>query len=159
MLCEEKLEIFENGFEDGKFKLRIEYYGKDARKLLLAIIQELYLPDYGEDYVYPFECPKEHWGIYLDPGEIVAEEPAFSPIKFVNRSVLNRLEKTLREIDAPEEIRESVDIEKADIVKLKRNLLALGKNFVLDERGYLIVFNKPGARELILKYLGMLDEE
>ena len=159
MLCEEKLEIFENGFEDGKFKLRIEYYGKDARKLLLAIIRELYLPDYGGDYVYPFECAKEHWGIYLDPGEIVAEEPAFSPIKFVNRSVLNRLEKTLREIDAPEEIKECVDIEKADIVKLKRTLLALGKNFVLDERGYLIVFNKPGARELILKYLGMLDEE
>ncbi len=159
MLCEEKLEIFENGFEDGKFKLRIEYYGKDARKLLLAVIRELYLPDYGEDYVYPFECAKEFWGIYLDPGEIVAEKPDFSPVKFINRSVMNRLEKTLNEIDAPAEIKESIELEKAEVVKLKRALLALGKDFILDERGYLIVFSKPSARELVLKYLGMLDED
>ncbi len=63
MLCEEKLEVFENGFEDGKFNIRIEYYGKDARRLLLAVIRELYLQDYGGDYVYPpFECAKEFWG-------------------------------------------------------------------------------------------------
>ncbi|WP_456423483.1 PH1570 family protein [Thermococcus sp.] len=157
MLCEEKLDVFENGFEDGKFKLRVEFYGKDARKLLLAIIRELYLPEYGEDYVYPFECAKEFWGIYLDPSDITAEEPSFSPIKFVNRSVLSRLEKALDGIDAPEDVRNSIDLEKAEIVKLKKTLLALGKNFVLDERGFLIVFNKPSAKELILKYLGMLD--
>ncbi|WP_297550813.1 PH1570 family protein [Thermococcus sp.] len=156
MLCEEKLEVFENGFDDGKFKLRIEFYGKDARRLLLAVIRELYLPEYGEDYVYPFECAKDFWGIYLDPSEIIAEEPSFSPIKFVNKSVLNRLEKVLDEI-APEEIKDRIDLEKAEIVKLKKTLLALGKDFILDERGYLIVFNKPSARELILKYLGMLN--
>lgn len=156
MLCEEKLEVFENGFDDGKFKLRIEFYGKDARRLLLAVIRELYLPEYGEDYVYPFECAKDFWGIYLDPSEIIAEEPTFSPIKFVNKSVLNRLEKVLDEI-APEEIKDRIDLEKAEIVKLKKTLLALGKDFILDERGYLIVFNKPSARELILKYLGMLN--
>jgi len=157
VLCEEKLEVVENGFEDGKFKLRVEYYGKDARKLLLAIIRELYLPDYGEDYVYPFECAKEFWGVYLDPSEIHAEEPNFSPVKFVNRSVIGRLEKTLSKIDAPEEIKERIDLDKAEIVKLKKGLLALGRDFILDERGYLIVFNKPSARELVLKYLGMLD--
>ncbi|WP_297466745.1 PH1570 family protein [Thermococcus sp.] len=156
MLCEEKLEVFENGFDDGKFKLRIEFYGKDARRLLLAVIRELYLPEYGEDYVYPFECAKDFWGIYLDPSEIIAEEPDFSPIKFVNKSVLNRLEKVLDEI-APEEIKDRIDLEKAEIVKLKKTLLALGKDFILDERGCLIVFNKPSARELILKYLGMLN--
>ena len=159
MLCEEKLEVFENGFEDGKFKLRVEFYGKDAKRLLLAIIRELYLPDYGEDYVYPFECAKEFWGIYLNPSEIVAEEPNFSPIKFVNRSIIDRLEKTLKEIEAPEEIKERIDLEKAEIVKLKKALLALGKDFILDERGYLIVFSKPSVRELVLKYLGALDEK
>lgn len=156
MLCEEKLEVFENGFDDGKFKLRIEFYGKDARRLLLAVIRELYLPEYGEDYVYPFECAKDFWGIYLDPSEIIAEKPSFNPIKFVNKSVLNRLEKVLDEI-APEEIKDRIDLEKAEIAKLKKTLLALGKDFILDERGYLMVFNKPSARELILKYLGMLN--
>ena len=157
MLCEEKLEVFENGFEDGKFKIRLEFYGKDARRLLLAIIRELYLPEYGADYVYPFECAKEFWGIYLDPSEIIREEPSFSPIKFVNRSVLNRLQKVLEEINAPKEVKDSIEVEKAEIVKLKKGLIALGKNFLLDERGYLITFNKPAARDLILKYLGMLD--
>ncbi|WP_297063890.1 PH1570 family protein [Thermococcus sp.] len=156
MLCEEKLEVFENGFDDGKFKLRIEFYGKDARRLLLAVIRELYLPDYGEDYIYPFECAKDFWGIYLDPSEIIAEESNFSPIKFVNKSVLNRLEKVLDEI-APDEIKDRINLEEAEIVKLKKTLLALGKDFILDERGYLIVFNKPSARGLILKYLGMLN--
>ncbi len=157
MLCEEKLEVFENGFEDGKFNLRIEFYGKDARRLLLAIIRELYLPDYGEDYVYPFECAKEFWGIYMDAAEINAEGFRPSPIKFMNQSVRNRLEKAIESIDAPEEIREAIDLEKAEVHKLKKGLLALGKNFVLREDGYLLVFNKPSARELILKYLGMLD--
>uniref|UniRef100_UPI00260D99A8 PH1570 family protein n=1 Tax=Thermococcus sp. TaxID=35749 RepID=UPI00260D99A8 len=124
--------------------------------LLLAVIRELYLPDYGEDYIYPFECAKDFWGIYLDPSEIIAEEPDFSPIKFVNKSVLNRLEKVLDEI-APDEIKDRINLEEAEIVKLKKTLLALGKDFILDERGYLIVFNKPSARELILKYLGMLN--
>jgi len=157
MLCEEKLEVFENGFDDGRFKLRIEFYGKDARKLLLAVIRELYVPDYGE-YVYPFECAKEHWGIYLDPSEIVAEEPNLSPVKFVNRSVLNRLEKTLGDINAPEEVKGRVNLENAEIMKLGKTLIALGRDFLLDERGYLIVFNKPSARTLVLRYLGMLDE-
>ncbi|MBP1912298.1 PH1570 family protein [Thermococcus stetteri] len=158
MQCEEKLEVFENGFEDGKFNLRIEYYGKDARKLLLAIIRELYLPDYGEDYVYPFECAKEFWGIYMDPSEIRAEEPRLAPVKFLNQSILNRLEKALSEIDAPAEVKEAIEVEKAEVAKLGKGLLALGKSFILDERGYLFLFNKPSARELILKYLGMLDE-
>jgi hypothetical protein len=157
MLCEEKLEVFENGFEDGKFNLRIEYYGKDARKLLLAIIRELYLPDYGEDYVYPFECAKEFWGIYVDTSEITAEEPRLTPIKFLNQSVINRLRKALSEIDAPREVKEAVDLERAEVVKFGKTLLAIGKDFIVDERGYLFVFNKPSAGELILKHLGMLD--
>ena len=157
MLCEEKLEVFENGFEDGRFNVRVEFYGEDARKLLLAIIRELYLPDYGEDYVYPFECAKEFWGVYLDPSEIHAEEPDFSPVKFINRSVIGRLEKTLSKIDAPGEVKTGIDLEKARIVKLKGNLIAIGKNFVLNERGYLITFTKPSMAELVLKYLGMLD--
>ncbi|BAD85352.1 hypothetical protein, conserved [Thermococcus kodakarensis KOD1] len=158
MLCEEKLEVFENGFEDGKFNLRIEYYGKDARRLLLAVIRELYLPDYGEDYVYPFECAKEFWGIYMDASEIRGEEPRLAPVKFLNQSILNRLEKVLSEIDAPAEVKELIDFEKAEVAKLGKGLLALGKNFILDERGYLFIFNKPSVRELILKYMGMLDE-
>lgn len=158
MLCEEKLEVFENGFEDGKFNLRMEFYGSDARRVLLAIIRELYLPDYKEDYVYPFECAKEFWGIYMDAGEIIAEDFTPSPIKFLNRSVLNKLEKALDEIDAPEEVKEAIDFESAEVHKLKKGLLALGKNFILDEDGgVLFVFNKPSARELVLKYLGMAD--
>ncbi|WP_297092070.1 PH1570 family protein [Thermococcus sp.] len=158
MLCEEKLEVFENGFEDGKFNLRVEFYGNDARRLLLAVIRELYLPDYGEDYVYPFECAKEFWGIYMDGSEVVTEEFRPNPIKFLNQSVLNRLEKALEETGAPEEVRAGIDFEKAEIHRLKKGLLALGKNFVLDEGAKtLIVFNKPSARELILRYLGMLD--
>lgn len=157
MLCEEKLEVFENGFRDGKFNLEVQFFGKDARKLLLAVMRELYLPDYGEDYVYPFECAKEFWGIHLDPSEIVAEEFRPSPIKFLNRSVLNRLERALEEVDAPPEVKDAIGLEKAEVHKLKKGLLALGKNFILSEGAYLIVFNKPSARELILKYLGMLD--
>ncbi|ASJ08905.1 hypothetical protein A3L11_06565 [Thermococcus siculi] len=157
MLCEEKLEIFENGFEDGKFNLRIEFYGKDARRLLLAVIRELYLPDYGEDYVYPFECAKEFWGIYMDAGDVKVEEFHSSPIKFMNQSIRNRLEKALAAIDAPTEVKEGIDFEKAEVHKLKKGLLAMGKNFILGEGGYLFIFNKPSARELILKYLGMLD--
>ncbi len=158
MLCEEKLEVFENGFADGKFNLEIRFYGGDARRLLLAIIRELYLPDYGEDYVYPFECAKEYWGVYMDADEIVPEEFRPSPIKFLNQSVLNRLEKALEEVDAPEELKEGIDFEKAEIHRLKKGLLALGKNFIFDEGSKtLFTFNKPSARELILKYLGMLN--
>ncbi|NJE75643.1 PH1570 family protein [Thermococcus sp. ES12] len=158
MLCEEKLEVFENGFEDGKFKLRVEFYGSDARRLLLAIIRELYLPDYGEDYVYPFECAKEFWGIYMDASEITASDFRPNPVKFINRSVLDRLEKVLEETGAPKEVREGIDFEKAEIHRLKKGLLALGKNFILDEgTKTLIVFSKPSARELVLRYLGMLD--
>ncbi len=37
-------------------------------------------------------------------------------------------------------------------------MLAIGRDFVLDEgRKVLVTFNKPSARELVLKYLGMLD--
>lgn len=156
MLCEEKLEVFENGFEDGKFNLRVEFYGKDGRKVLLAVIRELYLPDYGPDYVYPFECAKEFWGIALEPEEIREEEVRPNPIKFMNPSVRSRLEKALERINAPY----TPDLEKAEVHKLKTGLLAMGRDFVLDEgRGVLFVFNKPSVRELILKYLGMLDED
>ena len=157
MLCEEKLDVFENGFEDEKFNLRVEFYGKDARRLLLAVIRELYLPNYGEDYVYPFECAKEFWGVYMDAGEIRAEEFRPSPVKFMNRGVLGRLEKALKAIDAPAEVRESIDFKNAEVHKLRKGLLAMGKDFILREDGYLFIFNKPSARGLILKYLGMLD--
>ena len=73
MQCEEELEVYENGFEDGRFNLRVEYYGTDARKILLAIIYELYLPDYGKEYVYPFECAKEFWGIPMEGEEVKGE--------------------------------------------------------------------------------------
>ncbi len=79
-------------------------------------------------------------------------------MKFLNQSILNRLEKVLSEIDAPAEVKELIDFEKAEVAKLGKGLLALGKNFILDERGYLFIFNKPSVRELILKYMGMLDE-
>ena len=157
MMCEEKLELFENGFRDGRFNIEIQFYGKDARKLLLAIIRELYLPDYGEDYVYPFECAKEFWGIYLGGKDVVEEEFRANPIKFLNQSVKNRLNKALEGIDASGNVKGIVDLESAEIHKFKKGLLAVGKNFILDERGYLFVFNKPSVGELILKYLGMLD--
>lgn len=156
LLCEEKLEVFENGFEDGRFKLRIEFYGRDARKVLLAIIRELYLLDYGEGYVYPFECAKEFWGMFLEPDGIASAEFRPSPIKFMNQSVRNRLEKALAEIDPPM----SVDLENAEVHKFKTGYLAMSRDFILDEgRGVLFIFNKPSVRELILKYLGMIDEE
>ncbi|MCD6373486.1 MAG: hypothetical protein J7L37_08100 [Thermococcus sp.] len=157
MMCEEKLEVFENGFRDERFHVEIRFYGKDARKLLLAVIRELYLPDYGEEYVYPFECAKEFWGMYVDPSEIVAEEFRPSPIKFLNQSVKNKLTKTLEEIDAPKDLKEAIDVEGAEIHRTKKGLLAIDKNFILSESGYLLVFNKPSVRELILKYMGMLD--
>jgi len=78
-------------------------------------------------------------------------------VKFVNRSVLSRLEKTLLGIEAPGEVKGSIDLEKARIVKLKEGLIAIGKNFVLGEGGYLVTFTKPSVAELVLKYLGMLD--
>ncbi|WP_010478370.1 PH1570 family protein [Thermococcus zilligii] len=156
MLCEEKLEVFENGFEDGKFNLRVEFYGRDARKVLLAMIRELYLPDYGPEYVYPFECAKEFWGIPLEPGDITEDEFKPSPVKFITQSIADRLEKALNDIGAPVEVK----LDEAEVHRLKTGLLALGKNFVLDEsRKVLFVFNKPPARGLILKYLGMLDED
>ncbi len=91
----------------------------------------------------------------MDASEIRGEEPRLASVKFLNQSIVNRLEKALSEIDSPEEVKESIDFEKAEVVKLGKGLLALGKNFVLDERGgYLFIFNKPSARELILKYMG-----
>ena len=51
-----------------------------------------------------------------------------------------------------------MNLENAEIMKLGKTLIALGRDFLLDERGYLIVFNKPSARTLVLRYLGMLDE-
>jgi len=155
MQCEEKLEVFENGFEDGKFNLRIEFYGSDARKILLAIIYELYLQDYGRGYVYPFECAKEFWGIYMDASEVQAEELKLSKPKFVSRAVIDKLEAILENIEAPREVKESIDFEKAEIYKLKDGLLALGKNFLLDGiKNRLFLFNKPSAGELILRYIG-----
>jgi hypothetical protein len=156
MLCEEKLEVFENGFEDGKFNLRVEFYGRDGRKVLLAVIRELYLPDYGPEYVYPFECAKEFWGIALEPEEIKGDDFRPSPVKFLNPSIRNRLESALKRIQPP--LRP--DFERAEIHRLKTGLLAMGKDFILDEgREVLFVFNKPSIGETILKYLGMLDED
>lgn len=156
MRCEEKLEVFENGFDDGKFNLRIEFYGSDARKILLAIIYELYKPEYGSEYVYPFECAKEFWGIYMDGSEIQGEELRLSKIKFTKKAIINKLESVLERIGAPREIKEQIprEIDNSEIYKLKDGLLALGKNFILDEgRRIVFVFNKPGAGELILRYL------
>ena len=157
MMCEEKLEVFENGFRDDRFHLEIRAYGRDARRLLLAVIRELYLPDYGEEYVYPFECAKEFWGIYMDAGDIAKSEFRPSPIKFLNQSVRNRLAKALESINAPADVKGNIELEGSEIHKFKKGLLAIGKNFILDERGYLFVFNKPSVGELILKYMGMLD--
>lgn len=154
MQCEEHLEVFENGFEDGKFNLRIEYYGGDARKVLLSIIYELYQPIYGSEYVYPFECAKEFWGIFMDPSEVVPEELQLSRPKFINQSLIDRAESLLKEIEAPEDVKGLIDIKSAEIYKLKDGLLIVGKNFLLDEaRKTLFVFNKPQAKDLILKYL------
>lgn len=155
MQCEEKLEVFENGFEDEKFNLRIEFYGSDARKVLLAILYELYLPDYGPEYVYPFECAKEFWGIYMDASEVQPEELKLGKPKFVSKALVDKLEAILNDIKAPREVKESIDLEKAGIYKLRDGLLVIGKNFLLDGiKNRLFIFNKPSARELILKYIG-----
>jgi len=128
MQCEEKLEVFENGFDDGKFNLRIEFYGEDARKILLAVIYELYLPDYGEAYVYPFECAKEFWGIRMDGSEVKGEELKLSKTRFVNRSLIDKLKRALENIDAPKDVKAIIEkeLEKSEIYKLKDGLLALG---------------------------------
>jgi hypothetical protein len=156
MLCEEKLEVFENGFEDGKFNLRVEFYGRDARKVLLAVIRKLYLPEYGEDYVYPFECAKEFWGIPLEPEEIIEKEFTSKPVKFMNQAIRDRLEEALGSIG----VSKKVDFEHSQIYRLKTGYLVVGKDFILDEgRGVLFTFSKPSVAGLILKYLGMLDEK
>ncbi|AEH24048.1 PH1570 family protein [Pyrococcus yayanosii] len=154
MQCEEKLEVFENGFEDGKFNIRVEVYGGDARKVLLALIYELYLPDYGSDYIYPFECAKEFWGIYMDGSEVEPEEMKLSEPKFVSRSVIDKLDKVLKGLDAPQEVKALVDLERAKIYKVKEGYLAVGKNFLLDHRDRLFIFNKPSVAEMLLKYIG-----
>jgi len=74
MLCEEKLEVFENGFEDGKFKLRVEFYGKDARKLLLAVIRELYLQTTARITSTPSSAPK------------ISGELPWRPVRFIRRN-------------------------------------------------------------------------
>ncbi len=154
MQCEEKLEVFDNGFKDEKFNITIRFYGSDSRKLLLAVIYELYLRDYGSEYVYPFECSKEFWKIYLESSEIIPEELKLSKVKFINRSLIDKLKKTLAEINAPNEVKQSIDIEKAEIQKLKDGLIVMGRTFILDEsKKRLFVFNKPAVREIILKYL------
>ncbi len=157
MLCEEKLEVFENGFKDDKFNLEIRFYGKDARRLLLAIIRELYLPEYGEGYVYPFECAKEFWGISLEAEEIHSEEFRPNPVKFMNQSIRSRIERSMEETALPGDVRKIIELGGASVHRTKRGLLVIGRNFLLDERGYVFVFNKPSVSELILKYLGMLD--
>lgn len=156
MRCEEELEVYENGFEDGRFNTKIEFYGEDARKILLAVIYELYLRDYGEAYVYPFECAKEFWGIFMDGTEVKGEELKLSKTKFINRSLIDRLKGALGSIDAPEDVKAIIEreLEKSEIYRLKDGLLALGKNFILDEgRRRLFIFNKPGTGELLLKYI------
>jgi len=154
MKCEEHLEIFENGFEDGKFNLKIEYYGKNARRVLLAVIFELYSPIYGTDYVYPFECAKEFWGVYIEPSEIVPENLNLSKPKFITRPLIDKAKSLLNEIEAPEEIKKSLDIETSEIYKFKEGLLVIGRNFLIDGgKKILFVFNKPHARELLIKYL------
>jgi len=156
MLCEEKLEVFENGFEDGKFNLRVEFYGGDARKVLLAVIRELYLPEYGEGYVYPFECAKEFWGIPLEPDEIVGAEFIPKPVRFINQGIVDRLERVLSDIGVPWR----PNFERTQVYRLKTGYLVVGNDFILNEgRKVLFTFSKPSVAGLILKYLGMLDEK
>ncbi|AAL81708.1 hypothetical protein PFDSM3638_07995 [Pyrococcus furiosus DSM 3638] len=149
MLCEEKLEVFENGFKDDKHNIEIHVYGGDGRKVLLALIYELYSPEYGSEYVYPFECAKEFWGIYLDSSEVKGEEAELKPLKFISESVKSKIEKELEDIKAPIE----VELEKSTIYKVKDGYIVLGKNFLLDHKGRLFVFNKPQVGEIILKYI------
>ncbi|NJE25291.1 hypothetical protein E3E22_01325 [Thermococcus sp. MV5] len=154
MKCEEHLEIFENGFEDGKFNLRVEYYGGDGRKTLLAIIYDLYQPVYGSEYVYPFECAKEFWGVYMDADEVVAEKYQLGKPKFITRSLVDRVNRSLDGMELPDEVKHSIDIKNAEIYKLKEGLLVIGRNFLFDEaRKILFVFNKPQVGDLLLKYL------
>ncbi|AEC51076.1 hypothetical protein PNA2_0158 [Pyrococcus sp. NA2] len=149
MQCEEKLEVFENGFRDGKFNVEVEVYGKDGKRVLLALIYELYLPEYGPEYVYPFECAKEFWNIYIDSSEIQGEEVRLNPIKFMNEQVKRKIESMLKEINPPFE----VDIENARVYKVKDGYLVIGRNYILDPKGRLFVFNKPSIGEKILKYI------
>ncbi|RLF86021.1 hypothetical protein DRN34_03895, partial [Thermococci archaeon] len=72
-----------------------------------------------------------------------------------NQALIDRAKNLLREIEAPEDIKGLIDIASSEIYKLKNGLLIVGRNFLLDERRKtLFVFNKPQARELILKYIG-----
>ncbi|BAA30682.1 PH1570 family protein [Pyrococcus horikoshii] len=149
MQCEEKLEVFENGFKDEKFNVEVKFYGNDARKVLLAMIYELYLPEYGREYVYPFECAKEFWNIYLEGEEIQDEEFQLKPIKFTSEQVIKKLQEEIKKIKPPLEIK----IEEAKIYKTKEGYLAVGNYFILDPRGRLFIFNKPSIANKILKYI------
>ncbi|MFA4645897.1 PH1570 family protein [Pyrococcus kukulkanii] len=147
MQCEEKLEVFENGFKDEKFNVEVRVLGGDGRKVLLALIYEMYLPEYGPEYVYPFECAKEFWGIYMDPSEIEGEEVKLKPIKFTTDQVRQKIEGMTKELNV------NVDVENAEVYKTKEGYLVVGKNFILDPKGRLFVFNKPSLAKQILKYI------
>ncbi|AFK23032.1 PH1570 family protein [Pyrococcus sp. ST04] len=149
MQCEEKLEVFENGFKDEKFNVEIRVIGGDARKILAAIIYELYLPEYGPEYVYPFECAKEFWSVYIDSSEIQGEKVELKPIKFVSNQVRQKIEETIKDIEVPFEI----ELDKANVYKTKEGYLVVGSNFILDPKGRLFLFNKPSVAEMILKYI------
>ncbi len=91
----------------------------------------------------------------MDASEVKPEELKLGKPKFVSRAVMDKLEAILENIEAPGDVKENIDLEKAEIYKLKDGLLALGKNFLLDGiKNRLFIFNKPSARELILKYIG-----
>jgi len=145
--CEEKLEVFENGFKDEKCNVEVRVLGGDGRKVLLALIYEMYLPEYGPEYVYPFECAKEFWGIYMDPSEIEGEEVKLKPIKFMTDQVRQKIEGMIKELNV------NVDVENAEIYKTKEGYLVVSKNFILDPKGRLFVFNKPSLAKQILKYI------
>ncbi|WP_048146586.1 PH1570 family protein [Pyrococcus abyssi] len=149
MMCEEKLEVFENGFRDDKFNIEVTFYGEDGRKVLLALIYELYLPDYGSEYVYPFECAKEFWNVYMDPPNVEKEVPKLKPIKFVSESVKQKVREVLEGINPPVDVK----IDEAEFYKTKEGYLVIGKNFLLDPKGRLFIFNKPSIGEKILKYI------
>ncbi|ASJ16419.1 hypothetical protein A3L04_04675 [Thermococcus chitonophagus] len=147
MQCEEKLEVFENGFKDDKFNVEVKVFGGDGRKVLLALIYEMYYPEYGSEYVYPFECAKEFWEIYMDPSEIEGEKVNLKQIKFMTDQVRQKIENMIEKLNV------DVDIKDAEVYKTKEGYLVVGKNFILDPRGRLFVFNKPSLAKQILRYI------
>ena len=90
----------------------------------------------------------------METSEIVPENINLSKPKFITRSLIDKAKSLLNEIEAPEEIKKSLDIETSEIYKFKEGLLVIGRNFLIDGgKKILFVFNKPHARELLIKYL------